>query len=451
MQKDFGKIGFILAALGSSIGLGHIWRFPTIAGMNGGSAFVILFLGISLFVGASMLIAEMLIGQYGRKNVPDSFKEITQNEKTPWRFMGITLFGGPFILTFYCAVLGWVLYYIVFVSFHLPSDFQQSKIIFDDFSSHTNMIFYQILCFIIILAMTAYSVIYGVKSIERLNYVLMPMLFVIFFGLLFYAMTMSSFKMSVEFMFKPDFSKITSNTIVDAMGQVFFSLSLGAGSILTYASHMNKKQNLLTSAIWIVIPGIIISIVAGLMIFTFVFAYADKSAVKEGPSLIFVVLPVMFGKLGLFGSILCALFMVGLLFAGISSTVSLLEPCIKYLYDKTKYSRTTITYAVVFGIFIVGIFVILSMNTNYKDMLTFFDKKLFDWIEWMSANMILTWGSFFCSLFVGYFIPKATLQSWTSSYLKSSLAFHFWYYSLRILAPSMVVLIFINRITHLYE
>ena len=451
MQKDFGKIGFILAALGSSIGLGHIWRFPSTAGMNGGSAFVILFLGISLLVGVSMLIAEMLIGQYGRKNVPDSFKEITQNANTPWRFMGITLFGGPFILTFYCAVLGWVLYYIVFVSFHLPHDFEQSKTIFDDFVSHTDMIYYQILCFIAILAMTAYSVVFGIKSIERLNYILMPMLFIIFFGLLFYAMTMPSFKMSVEFMFKPDFSKITSNIIVEAMGQVFFSLSLGAGTILTYASHMNKKQNLLTSAVWIVIPGIIISIVAGLMIFTFVFAYGSKSDVAGGPGLIFIVLPVMFGHLGMFGSILCVLFMIGLLFAGISSTVSLLEPCIKYLNDKTNYSRATITYAVTFGIFIVGIVVILSMNTHYKSMLTFFDKSLFDWIDWMSANMILTWGSFFCSLFVGYFIPKTTLQLWTSSYLKTSFAFHFWYYSLRMLAPSMVLIIFINRITHLYN
>lgn len=450
MQNDFGKIGFILAALGSSIGLGHIWRFPTTAGMNGGGAFVILFLCISLFVGVSMLIGEMLIGQYGRKNVPDSFKEITQNEKTPWRFMGIMLFGGPFILTFYCAVLGWVLYYLVSVSFHLPLNLEQSRNIFYEFSSHTSMIFYQILCFIAILAITAYSVVYGIKSIERLNYILMPMLFIIFFGLLFYAMTMPSFKMSAEFMFKPNFSKITSSTIFEAMGQVFFSLSLGVGTILTYASHTNKKQNLLTSAIWIVIPGVVISIVAGLMIFTFVFAYGTQNDVAAGPSLIFIILPVMFGHLGLFGSVLCALFMIGLLFAGISSTVSLLEPCIKYLDDKTQYSRATLTYAVTFGIFLVGILVILSMNANYAHNLTFFDKSLFEWIDWMSANMILTWGSFFCSVFIGYFVPKSTLQLWTSSYLKSSFAFNFWYYSLRILAPLMVLIIFINRITHLH-
>lgn len=446
MQKDFGKIGFILAALGSSIGLGHIWRFPTTAGMNGGGAFVLLFLGIALFVGVAMLVAEMLVGQQGRKNVPDSFKEITQNPKTSWRFVGITLFAGPFILTFYCAVLGWVLYYLVSVSFNLPADFAQSKAIFETFSSHTEQISYQILCFAIILAITAYSIVYGIKSIERLNYVLMPLLFIIFFGLLFYAMSLPSFGESVEFMFRPDFSKLTSNTIIDAMGQVFFSLSLGAGTIITYSSHVNRNQNLFASALWIVIPGIIISIVAGLMIFTFVFAYGSKADVAGGPGLIFIVLPVMFGHLGALGGFLCALFMIGLLFAGLSSTVSLLEPCIKYLTDKTKYSRATLTYMVSFGIFLVGIIVILSMNTNYQATLTFFEKNLFDWIDWISANMLLTWGSFFSSLFIGYFVSKDKLREWTKGYLKSDFAFYFWLYSLRVLAPLMVIVIFINRI-----
>ena len=226
MQKDFGKIGFILAAIGSSIGLGHIWRFPTATGTSGGSAFVLLFLGIALSIGITMLIAEMLIGQQGRKNVPDSFKHIAHNEKTPWRFMGLVLFAGPVTLTFYCAVLGWVLYYLVYVSFHLPSDFATSEAIFIDFSSSIQQLPYQILCFAIILFITAYSIVHGIKGIEKLNYILMPMLFVIFFGLLFYAMSLHSFSQSIAFMFKPDFSKINSQVVIDVMGQVFFSLSI---------------------------------------------------------------------------------------------------------------------------------------------------------------------------------------------------------------------------------
>ncbi len=138
--------------------------------------------------------------------------------------------------------------------------------------------------------------------------------------------------------------------------------------------------------------------------------------------------------------------MIGLLFAGLSSTVSLLEPCIKYLTDKTKYSRATLTYMVSFGIFLVGIIVILSMNTNYQATLTFFEKNLFDWIDWISANMLLTWGSFFSSLFIGYFVSKDKLREWTKGYLKSDVTFYFWLYSLRVLAPLMVIVIFINRI-----
>ncbi len=439
MQKEFGKIGFILAALGSSIGLGHIWRFPSVAGASGGGAFVLLFLGIAILVGVSMLIAEMLIGQQGKKNVPDSFKEITNNESTPWRFMALTLFAGPITLSFYCVVLGWVLYYLVFVSFNLPTDFVQSGAIFGELLS-PKYLAYQIGCFALILFITAYSVVHGIKGIETLNYLLMPLLFVIFFGLLFYAMTLPSFSKSVDFMFKADFSKITPNVIVNAMGQVFFSLSLGAGTMITYASHVDKRQNLASSALFVVIPGIIISIVAGLMIFTFVFQYGSKENVGDGAKLIFVTLSVMFAHLGSVGSILCALLMLGLLFAGISSTISLLEPCIKYLDDKTKYNRSTLTYIVSFVIFLVGIIVIVSMNNKI------FDKSLFDWLDWLSANVLLIWGSFFCSIFIGYFVPKESLMKWTSTYFKSKAVFYLWYYSLRILAPVLVIMVFVNKV-----
>ncbi|RDU58705.1 sodium-dependent transporter, partial [Helicobacter sp. MIT 14-3879] len=198
-------------------------------------------------------------------------------------------------------------------------------------------------------------IVYGIKGIEKLNFILMPLLFCIFFGLLCYAMNLSSFEKSFAFMFEPDISKIDSKTLIDAMGQVFFSLSLGAGTILTYASHSNREQNLLSTSLLILVPGIIISLMAGLMIFTFVFEYGNQSNVSEGSGLIFITLPVMFGKFGMLGSIFSVLFMTGLLFAGISSTVSLLEPCVKYLCDRTRFSRSVITYLVTLGIFIVGI------------------------------------------------------------------------------------------------
>lgn len=449
MKSNFGKLGFILAALGSSIGLGHIWRFPTAAGMNGGSAFVLLYLAIALTIGVAMLIAEMLIGQHGRKNVPDCFKVISQNKKTKWRYMGIILITGPITLTFYCAVLGWVLYYLFSVSFSLPRDIMESGAIFEAFSTKNDYLWCQIGCFGVILFATAYFVVHGISGIERLNFVLMPLLFFIFFGLLFYAMSLSSFQQSLMFMFKPDFSKLDSNVITDAMGQVFFSLSLGAGSILTYSSHISKRQNLLSSCLFIVLSGILISLVAGLMIFTFVFEY--EGSVNEGVGLIFITLPVMFGKMGAFGSILSVLFMAGLLLAGISSTVSLLEPCVKYLHDRTNKSRAKITYLVAFGIFLVGIIIILSLNENFRNALSLFGKSLFDLSINLSANVLLTWGSFFGSIFIGYFVPRATLRNWTALYFKNDFIFSMWYYCLRILAPLMILIIFANKIYDIYR
>ncbi|RDU69766.1 sodium-dependent transporter [Helicobacter aurati] len=451
MQKDFGKLGFIIAALGSSIGLGHIWRFPTMAGTSGGAAFVLLFLAISLVIGCAMLIAEMLIGQQGRKNVPDSFRVITGNNNTKWRFMGVALFAGPIILTFYCVVLGWVLYYSCYVSFQLPQTFTESKEIFNALVVSNRQLFYQILCFAIILLATAYNIAHGIKGIERLNFILIPLLFCIFFGLLLYAISLPSFKQSLTFMFQADFSKIDSHVLTNAMGQVFFSLSIGAGTILTYTSHANKTQNLLNASLAILIPGIIISLMAGLLIFTFVFEYGDASNVSEGPGLIFITLPVMFEKFGVLGNLFSVLFMVGLLLAGISSTVSLLEPCIKYLVDRTKYSRSSLTYMVAFAIFIAGIFIILSQNVEYSVYLTILGKSLFDWADWLSANILLTWCGFFGSLFVAYFIPQQKLRKWTKPYFKSDVLFFAWLYSLRVLAPLMVCVIFSHKIYELFS
>lgn len=446
MQSNFGKLGFILAALGSSIGLGHIWRFPTLAGNNGGAAFVLLFLTISILVGCSMLIAEMLIGQQGRRNVPDNFKEIQKDEGTNWRFMGIVLFSGPIILTFYSGVLGWVLYYLFSVSFQLPTDFEQSGAIFTSIISGTDKLLYQIICFGVIMLLTAFSVVYGVKGIEKLNYILMPLLFVIFFGLLCYAISLSGFSKSVEFMFSFDITKLNSTVLIQAMGQVFFSLSLGAGAIIAYASHSDKKQNLLSSSLWILFPGIVISLMAGLTIFSFVFEYGTlEDATKSGPGLIFITLPVMFSKFGSFGAILSLAFMAGLLFAGISSTVSLLEPCTKYVCDRTSYSRPLVTYGITLAIFIAGIPVLLSMNADYGELFTFFGKSLFDIMDWLSANILLTWGGFFGAIFIGYFVPRDRLRDWTKGYLSGGL-FAFWMFSLRVLAPLMVIIIFVKVI-----
>lgn len=446
-MTNFSKLGFIMATLGSSIGLGHIWRFPTMAGQNGGSAFILLFLIISVAVGVSMLIAEMLVGNRTQKNAQDAFYELDESSHKRWHWVGFTIIGGPIILTFYCIVLGWVVYYLGMVSFHLPTNMNDSKELFGHLTQNISA---QIISFAVVMILTSYFVAKGVKSgIERLNFTLMPLLFIIFFGLLIYAMTLDHFSESVAFMFTPDFSKITPKVLIDSMGQVFFSLSLGIGIIVTYSAFTEKQQNLFSAAMWVLIPGIIISIIAGLMIFTFVFEYGTKDDVGAGAGLVFITLPVLFGKMGTIGSIICLLFMIGLGFAGLSSTISLLEPAVKWLEDKTGKSRVMLSWLVSIAVFLVGSVLILSLNNEYKG-LTIAGKTLFDWMDWLSANVIMTLGGLLATIFVGYAIKTEHLREWTKHYFTPTM-FRFWLFSIRILAPLMVSAIFIYNFYNLLK
>lgn len=466
-MNTFSKIGFIMATLGSSIGLGHIWRFPTMAGQNGGAVFILLFVFISVAIGVSMLIAEMLMGNRTHKNAQDAFYELDESAHKRWHYAGLTVIGGPLILTFYCIVLGWVCYYLAVISTSLPATMADSK---DLFGVLTQNFWAQILSFGVVIALTAYFVAKGVKNgIEKLNFVLMPLLFVIFIGLLIYAMTLSGFSKSANFMFVSGFefssvegkgfvesikellgyllAKITPKTLIDSMGQVFFSLSLGVGIVITYAAFTEKNQNLFHAALWVLIPGIVISIIAGLTIFTFVFEYGSAGDVGEGAGLVFITLPVMFEKMGVLGSVICILFMIGLGFAGLSSTISLLEPPVKWLEDKTGKSRAFLSWGLSGLIFIVGAVLILSLNTNHSE-LTFGDKTLFDWMDWLSANIIMTLGGIATSIFVGYAIKKEHLREWTKGYLSPAM-FRFWLFAIRILAPLMVGAIFVYQIVSL--
>ncbi|AFI05342.1 transporter [Helicobacter cetorum MIT 99-5656] len=239
MHNHFSKIGFVLAALGSAIGLGHIWRFPYMTGVSGGGAFVLLFLFLSLSIGAVMFIAEMLLGQSTQKNVAQAFNELDISSKKRWRYAGFMLISGPLILTFYSTILGWVFYYLVDISFNLPTSVQESEQIF----SHTlQSIGLQTIGLFSVLFLTGFIVSRGIKEgIEKLNLFLMPLLFATFFGLLFYAMTLDSFSKAFHFMFDFKPQDLTSQVFTSSLGQVFFSLSIGLGINITYAAALQIK------------------------------------------------------------------------------------------------------------------------------------------------------------------------------------------------------------------
>lgn len=450
MRPAFSQIGFVLAALGSSIGLGHIWRFPYMAGENGGGAFVLLFLVLALCVGVSLLIAEMLIGNRGKGDMPECFATLSENPKTLWRYTGIALLGGVLILSFYCVILGWILYYLIFVSFSLPSSMQDSQGIFSALMSEG--VEAQILCFFATLFCTAFIVSFGIKKgIERLNVILMPLLFIIFIALLVYASFQPSFLRAVHFLFDFKYEDITPSVLISALAQMFFSLSLGVGTIMTYSAMSEDKQNLLKSAVWVVIPGLIISLIAGLMIFTFYFGYEGELGQGSGESvnLVFISLPLIFSEFGNVGVILSVAFLSALLFAGITSTVSLLEPSVYFLINRFKIHRIIATFGISAVVFCIGLVALYSMSARGENLI-FGGKSVFLWLDFVSSSVIMPISVLFATFFVGFVLAKAKvakgakgikggeLREYTRDFL-SDRAFGLWLFALRYIAPVIIV------------
>ena len=439
-MNGFSKFGFILATLGSSVGLGHIWRFPYMAGEMGGSAFVLLFLILALCIGTSLLIADMIIGNKGQSDVIHCFANLDSSPKRHWGFVGIILLGGPLILSFYAVVLGQILYYLFWVSFSLPNDMASSQAIL--YALKTDKISYQILGFSVVLGLTGLIVSLGVKEgIERLNVVLMPLLFIIFIGLLVYAAFQPAFWQAVHFLFDFKYQAINANVVVAAMGQMCFSLSLGVGIIITYAASTNQKQNLLESALYIVLCGILISLIAGAMIFTFVYEYGVE--VAEGTGLVFKALPIAFSKMGFAGVIISVLFFLGLAFAGITSTISLLEPSVMYFVQKHNKERKTTTWLIVLAIYIVGLILIFSLYKDSAVNLSVFGKALFVWVDAASSSVIMPFGALLSVIFIGYVVGEERIRLMTKSFLNDRM-FRLWFFIIRYVAPLVVLIAWIG-------
>lgn len=436
-MNNFSKLGFILATLGSSIGLGHIWKFPYMAGQNGGGAFVLFYLVLALVIGVSMLIAEMLIGNKAKTNPVDSFVVLEPNKKATWKFIGIVTIGGPMVMTFYAVVLGWVLYYLFIGSFSLPHDLESAKQSFGALASGS--IPTQIAGLLVCMFLTGYIVAKGVKGgIEKLNLILMPLLFIIFIGLLIYACTLDSFGKAWDFMFAFHPEKLTSDVVLSALGQVFFALSLGLGTILIYGAYADSNENLLSSSIWVVVSGLFISIVAGLMIFAFLFQFDGEAS--AGPGLLFISLPLVFGKMGIWGNIISFLFMLCVAFAGITSTVSIVEPAAAYLKDRLNWTQAKATWVCCALISIVGIFVILSITADYGAIFSIGGMSLFDILDNATSKVIMPLGGFFILIFASYVIGKKRLREYTKDYL-SPVLFEIWYIIIAFIAPLVIAVI----------
>ncbi len=435
----FSRIGFILAAAGSAVGLGNIWKFPYITGEYGGGAFVLIYLITVLLIGFSIMIAEMLIGYLGRRDTVTSFEELAPKHKSLWKFGGFQALAGLFIMIFYSVVIGWIFNYIITSLTYLPSSVKEAETTFTTMlhADFWTQFFYHTLSFAVII----YVIHKGIKGgIEKLNFYLMPALMVILGGMFIYATTLGAFSKAVEFMFLPDWSKVTSEAFVVAVGHAFFTLSLGMGAIMTYAASLEKGANLVKSAFWVVFLDTTIAIVAGLMLFTFLYQYGSGPA--KGPGLVFISLPAAFYEMGIMGNVFAVLFFIALAFAGLTSSVSLVEPMVQYFIDRFGWSRLKSSLSMGFFFWFFGIFAILSNIDGAKEFLTWGGKNFFDWVDYVTAAIMLPLGGLIMAVFVGFIIPESEIKKVMKPQLKW--AYGPWYFSLRYITPLAMFVVMLS-------
>ena len=435
--EKFSRLGFILAAAGSAVGLGNIWKFPYMAGENGGGAFVFIYLITVLIIGFSIMLAEMLIGYLGKGDTVTSFENLAPaKSKKLWRFAGFQAFTALLIMSFYSVVIGWILNYIVRSFSSLPSTFEEAKTTFTTMvgTDIPTQLFYHTLAFLLI----TFVVNRGIKGgIEKINLVLMPALMFIFLGMLGYAFTLDGFGQAVHFMFSADWNKIDSHIVIIAIGHAFFTLSLGMGAIMTYSASLPDNSNLLKNAIWVALLDTAIAIVAGLVLFTFVFHNGAEPS--QGPGLVFISLPVAFHSVGSSGTFLAVLFFAALAFAGFTSAVSLLEPMVQFAIDKFNWSRLKASVMMGLSFYLIGIVALLSNTEQFSADLTFGSRNFFDTLDHVTTAIMLPLAGLVMAIFIGYVVDKSKIEA----VLKKPLGFAFelWYFSLRYIVPVALFLV----------
>ncbi|WP_024955864.1 sodium-dependent transporter [Sulfurospirillum arcachonense] len=442
MKNRFSRIGFILAAAGSAVGLGNIWKFPYITGEYGGGAFVLVYLLAIMFIGLTVFLAEAVIGQNAQANVATSFIETSKSKNENWKIAGFMIATGLILLSFYSVVLGWILSY-VFSSFGtLPADAKTAGAAFDTLI--TKDLATQLLYHTLIAGTVIFIVLKGIKDgIEKINLILMPFLGIILIGLLMYAISLDSFSKAVSFMFVADWSKINSDALLAALGQAFFTLSLGVGTILTYSASLPKEANFVKSSIMVALVDTGIALIAGLIIFSFLFEAGAPSA--AGPGLVFISLPVIFSGWGLLGKIIAISFFVALVFAGITSAVSMIEPSLMFFIERFKMTRKKATLLCGSVFYLLGIVALLSMSTTYGSSLTFFGKNAFDLMDFASSSVMMPTAAIVICLFLGYFVDKTMLQEKFTKHT-SVLFFNVWYFLIRYVVPIAITILFLNQL-----
>lgn len=437
-RAQFGSIlGFILVAAGSAIGLGNIWRFPYLTGSNGGGAFVLIYLLINFTVGISLLLVEFIIGRHGHANTVICYEKFNKR----FKYLGfLNVFTSFIILAYYSVVGGWTIYYFIqSISGNLFNNVNNYETFFNNFIRNPSLI---ILFTFIFLFFTVYIVIKGInEGIEKSNKFMMPLLFILIIILLIRSVSLKGGIEGIIWYLKPDFSKINGSAIIAAMGQVFFSLSIGLSTMITYSSYLSKKEYLPKISISVAFLDFMAAFLSGFIIFPAVFAY--NLPPNQGPGLVFITLAQVFSNMPL-GYIFATLFFLLLIFAAISSSISMMEVAITYFIETyhIKRIRVSIFYSII--VFILSIPAALSFNLleNFKLL----KLTVFDMFDFFCANISLPFSAILCAILLGWLVDKALIKNLYIGDNQGNTLFKIWYFVIKYIAPVAVIIIWLNSL-----
>ncbi len=433
---------FIMAAVGSAVGLGNLWKFPYITGEYGGGAFVLVYLFCILLIGIPVLFSEFILGRNGKANPVQAMANVARenNGSKAWAALGFNgVLAGLLILSFYSVIAGWALFYFVesVQGKFVGADAKAVGNLFDGLlGSQVELIFWHSLFALTTIVIVAK----GLKSgIEKAINFLMPGLFFILLILLGYATTTGYFAQSFEFLFKPDFSKLTWNAVLVAMGHAFFTLSLGMGSMMVYASYVSKQHSIVKAGLWIAFADTIIALLAGLVIFSIVFANGLEPG--AGPGLLFQTLPVAFGEMAggwLFGSLFFALVVM----AALSSAISLIEPAVSWFEQNWAMSRIKAAWLLGAIVWVIGLGTVLSFNA-WADLHFLPEKSFFDSIDFITANIMLPLGGLMMTIFIAWVMKKQVVEAELE--LQTELL-NVFYFIIKWIAPIAVIIVFASNL-----
>jgi NSS family neurotransmitter:Na+ symporter len=446
-RANFGsKLGVILASAGSAVGLGNVWRFPYETGNNGGAAFILIYLGCVLMLGIPIMVAEFSIGRRARANAAGAYQKLAPG--TLWKWVGrMGVLTGFLILSYYGVVAGWTLEYIAEAATNnfagkSAAEFTAS------FAAFTSNSWRPAIWAVVFLLMTHLIIVKGVeRGIERSSKIMMPALFLLLIMLAVCSMMLPNASEGIKFLLQPDFSKVTGGVFLSAMGQAFFSLSLGMGTLCTYASYFRKETNLTKTAFSVGMIDTMVAILAGFIIFPAAFSVGISP--DAGSGLVFITLPNVFqqafGDMPVLAYLLSVMFYILLAIAALTSTISLHEVCTAYLHEEFHLTRGKAASIVTGGCIVLGILCSLSLGVGKE--LTLFGLTLFDLFDYVTAKIMLPLGGFLISIFVGWYLNKRVVRAEiTNDGTLRVPVFRVLVFILKYIAPIAIALIFINEL-----